>query len=124
MDIFDYYNVIYNPIVNTEYVCPIIQSVIKHEDFYCRCLQCKTALSHTGLIKWFNQIPSHGTKSCPYCQVQWTNWIIYINSSQTDISTNSHIIKEKSDQYLPNITVKSSDKTKRFLGGIGRIVPK
>ena len=125
MDIFDYSNLIYWPIPNTQYVCPIIQSIVKPHDFYCRCSQCKTPLSHTGLIKWFNQIPPHGIKSCPYCQTQWTNWVIYVNSEEGLIPpTYKQDHWEESRQSIPNLTSKSSDKTKRFLGGGGRIVPK
>ncbi len=118
MDIFDYYDVIYYRIINTQYICPIIQTVIKEHDFYCRCTQCKTPMSHTGLIKWFNQIPPNGIKSCPYCQTQWTNWKIYVNSDCEIVKSDS--IQDPTDTKFSEIS-SQTNKRKRILGGFGGI---
>jgi hypothetical protein len=119
MNIFDYYDIIYDRIINTQYVCPIIQSIIKEHEFYCRCLCCKTPISHTGLIKWFNQIPSNRVKSCPYCQTQWTNWKIYVNSD-SDTNTNTLEENKTTDTKFTEISSKTN-KRKRILGGFGSL---
>jgi hypothetical protein len=118
MDIFDYYDIIYDQIINTQYVCPIIQTVIKEHEFYCRCACCKTPLSHAGLIKWFNQTPLNGVKSCPYCQTQWTNWKIYVNSS---VKITRKLAEEISDTKFSEISSKAT-KRKRILGGFGDVI--
>ena len=131
MDIFDYYDVIYDRIRNTEYQCPIIQTIIKEHDFYCRCVQCKTSMSHAGLIKWFNQTPHNGIKSCPYCQTQWTNWKIYINSN-CEIIKLEDSLEDQSNQSSHEDSIETNDtefseissqtnKRKRILGGFGAI---
>lgn len=119
MDIFDYYDVIYYRIINTQYVCPIIQTIIKENDFYCRCERCKTPLSHAGLIKWFNQIPPNGVKSCPYCQTQWTNWKIYVNSDSEVVKPES--IQDSTDTKFTEIS-SQTNKRKRILGGFGGVI--
>jgi uncharacterized Zn-finger protein len=119
MDIFDYYDIIYFPIINTQYVCPIIQTVIKEHDFYCRCDKCKTPMSHTGLIKWFNQIPRNGIKSCPYCQTQWTNWKIYVNSGSELKKTNE--LNNSTNTEFSEIS-SQANKRRRILGGFGAII--
>ncbi len=119
MDIFDYYDIIYDQIRNTEYQCPIIQSIIKEHDFYCRCTQCKTPMSHIGLIKWFNQIPPNGIKSCPYCQTQWTNWKIYVNSN-CEIVIPNNSTDNSSDTKFTEISLQAN-KRKRILGGFGGV---
>jgi hypothetical protein len=56
--------------------CPISLEIIKLDDQYCRCVQCKYNFSKNALISAFKN-----KRSCPMCRSDWKDKIVYINKS-------------------------------------------
>ena len=78
-----YVNKIINLTKNNE--CPI--SFIKFESGckYCVCTTCKYNINADILEKCF----AEGNECCPMCRSEWTDFTIYINNFDNDLSDES-----------------------------------
>lgn len=70
--------------------CPISYEPIDAGGRYMCCHQCENNFSESALKQWLEgRRAEHRT--CPLCRVQWSNFEIYINSENSEQSTNDNI---------------------------------
>jgi hypothetical protein len=87
--------------------CPINLELIKLNDEYCKCNECKYNFSKEALMEAFNT-----NYTCPMCRAEWTDKTKYINKSQLIIDTNKiKTNKTKTNKTKTNKTKNNETKT-------------
>lgn len=89
------WQIIYSPIYDKNNECPISYELIKTNNTYCKCSQCKYNFSKESI-----QIALNSNPCCPICRAEWTDKTAYINRS----AINSTRQREKNTELNKTIS--------------------
>jgi hypothetical protein len=87
--------------------CPINLELIKLNDQYCRCTQCKHNFSKEALIESFKT-----NHTCPMCRAEWSDKTLYVNKNEEIKKTSDKKKKSTKSDVINLNTYKAENKIK------------
>ena len=76
-------------------ICHISQLPIEENERYMLCSKCLNCYNENGLIEWFQRLNNNNQlRSCPTCREIWSDYNVYINSTEQTIIEGNIILTD------------------------------